>query len=120
MPDCEGLPVIDETDDPLAKSRRTIESYEGYADRYVSIRRDPNERELAALRQVASIAGLGGQVLEIGSGPGYDADFLETLGVLGNAIAASVVAQWEGGFETPQPPEIEPPHAPTHGLSGQA
>jgi len=40
--------------------------------------------------------------------------------VLGNAIAASVVAQWEGGFETPQPPEIEPPHAPTHGLSGQA
>jgi Na+/H+-dicarboxylate symporter len=40
--------------------------------------------------------------------------------VLGNAIAASVVAQWEGGFETPQPPEIEPPHAPGHGLSGQA
>jgi Na+/H+-dicarboxylate symporter len=40
--------------------------------------------------------------------------------VLGNAIAASVVAQWEGGFETPLPPEIEPPHAPGHGLSGQA
>jgi SAM-dependent methyltransferase len=75
------MPVIDETDDSLARSRRTIESYEGYADRYVSIRRDPDERELAALRQVASIAGLGGEVLEIGSGPGYDADFLETLGV---------------------------------------
>jgi Na+/H+-dicarboxylate symporter len=40
--------------------------------------------------------------------------------VLGNAIAASVVAKWEGGFETPQPSEIEPPHAPGHGLSGQA
>jgi Na+/H+-dicarboxylate symporter len=40
--------------------------------------------------------------------------------VLGNAIAASVVAKWEGGFETPQPSEIEPPHAPGHGLGGQA
>jgi Na+/H+-dicarboxylate symporter len=40
--------------------------------------------------------------------------------VLGNAIAASVVAKWEGGFETPLPSEIEPPHAPGHGLSGQA
>jgi Na+/H+-dicarboxylate symporter len=40
--------------------------------------------------------------------------------VLGNAIAASVVAKWEGGFETPEPSEIEPPHAPGHGLAGQA
>lgn len=75
------MPVMNETDDSLARSRRTIESYEGYADRYVLIRRGPDEREQAALRQVAAIAGLGGQVLEIGSGPGCDADFLETLGV---------------------------------------
>ena len=40
--------------------------------------------------------------------------------VLGNAIAASVVAQWEGGFETPQPAEFEPPHAPGHGVTGHA
>jgi Na+/H+-dicarboxylate symporter len=40
--------------------------------------------------------------------------------VLGNAIAASVVSKWEGGFDPPVPPEIEPPHAPTHGLSGHA
>jgi SAM-dependent methyltransferase len=77
----EGNAVIDQTDDSLARSRRTIESYESYADRYALIRREPDDREQAALRQVASIAGLGGQVLEIGSGPGYDADFLETLGV---------------------------------------
>lgn len=76
-----GIPVINQVDDSLARSRLTVESYEGYADRYVSIRRGPDEREQAALRQVASIAGLGGQVLEIGSGPGYDADYLETLGV---------------------------------------
>ena len=70
-----------ETQDSLASSRRTIESYEGYADRYAQIRRGPDDKEEAALRQVASIAGLGGHVLEIGSGPGYDADILETLGV---------------------------------------
>jgi len=40
--------------------------------------------------------------------------------VVGNAIAASVVARWEGGFEPRQSAEIEPPHAPSHGISGQA
>ena len=38
--------------------------------------------------------------------------------VIGNAVAASVVARWEGGFDDPQPAEIEPAHAPSHGLSG--
>ena len=38
--------------------------------------------------------------------------------VVGNAVAASVVAKWEGGFDAPEPPEAEPPHAPSHGLSG--
>ena len=40
--------------------------------------------------------------------------------VVGNAIAASVVARWEGGFEPREPAEIEPPHAPSHGLGGHA
>lgn len=40
--------------------------------------------------------------------------------VLGNAIAASVVAKWEGGIDPPAPAEIEPPHAPGGGLAGQA
>ncbi|HZU52137.1 MAG TPA: dicarboxylate/amino acid:cation symporter [Sphingomicrobium sp.] len=34
--------------------------------------------------------------------------------VVGNAVAASVVAQWEGGLISTQPPEIEPAHAPSH------
>lgn len=34
--------------------------------------------------------------------------------VVGNAIAATVVAKWEGGLEEPLPAEIEPPHAPSH------
>lgn len=72
---------MSKTDDSLARSRRTIDSYESYADRYAEVRGGPDPREEAALRQVASIAGLGGLILEIGSGPGWDADFLETLGV---------------------------------------
>jgi len=39
--------------------------------------------------------------------------------VLGNAIASSVVAHWEGALGAEQPAEIEPPHAPSHGISGQ-
>ena len=34
--------------------------------------------------------------------------------VVGNAVAASVVAQWEGGLISEEPPDIEPPHAPSH------
>jgi Na+/H+-dicarboxylate symporter len=39
--------------------------------------------------------------------------------VVGNAVAASVVAKWEGGFNPPEPADGELPHAPSHGLSGQ-
>ena len=38
--------------------------------------------------------------------------------VVGNAIAATVVARWEGALDPPMPAEIEPPHAPSHGLTG--
>ena len=33
--------------------------------------------------------------------------------VVGNAVATVVVAKWEGELDPPEPPEIEPPHAPT-------
>ncbi len=39
--------------------------------------------------------------------------------VIGNAVAASVVARWEGELDPPEPVDIEPPHAPSHGLSGR-
>ncbi len=32
--------------------------------------------------------------------------------VVGNAVATTVVARWEGVLGDPKPPEIEPPHAP--------
>ncbi len=42
--------------------------------------------------------------------------------VVGNAVASVAVAKWEGALETLEPPEIEPPrapsHTPEHGLRG--
>jgi Na+/H+-dicarboxylate symporter len=34
--------------------------------------------------------------------------------VVGNAVAASVVAKWEGDFQPLGPADVEPPHAPSH------
>lgn len=66
----------------LAQSRRTVESYEDYAVRYDEIvGHVPHPNDQAALKRAAAIAGPGGRILEIGSGPGRDADFLEGLGV---------------------------------------
>jgi Na+/H+-dicarboxylate symporter len=33
--------------------------------------------------------------------------------VVGNAVATSVITQWEGMLEKPEPEEVEPPHAPS-------
>jgi Na+/H+-dicarboxylate symporter len=32
--------------------------------------------------------------------------------VVGNAVASTVVAKWEGGFDPREPADVEPPHAP--------
>jgi Na+/H+-dicarboxylate symporter len=34
--------------------------------------------------------------------------------VVGNAVASSVVARWEGDLDREEPADIEPPHAPSH------
>jgi Na+/H+-dicarboxylate symporter len=34
--------------------------------------------------------------------------------VVGNAVAASVIARFEGELDPVEPPDIEPPHAPSH------
>ena len=34
--------------------------------------------------------------------------------VVGNAVAATVVARWEGELDVEEPVDIEPPHAPSH------
>ena len=70
------------TTSTLSQSRRTIASYETEADHYSTVvSAIPNVFVQTAFRRVADIAGPGVRVLEIGSGPGFDADFLETLGL---------------------------------------
>ena len=66
----------------LTISRRTIGSYESYARDYDAlVSPTPPPDVESALRRLATLAGPGGRILEVGSGPGRDADFLETLGV---------------------------------------
>jgi SAM-dependent methyltransferase len=60
-------------------SARTIASYEGFAGEYNAIVGEtPSARDAVALQRLAEA---GPDVLEIGSGPGRDADYLESLGV---------------------------------------
>jgi SAM-dependent methyltransferase len=65
----------------LESSRRTVAAYEDYAVRYdeiVATAPWPNER--LALRQLMAAVESGGRILEVGSGAGRDADFIESLG----------------------------------------
>lgn len=63
-------------------NRRTVAGYERCARDYAaSVDSTPSPSGAEALRQLAMAVGPGGRVLEIGSGPGWDADFLETLGI---------------------------------------
>lgn len=66
----------------LAANLKALEWYEDSADYYASLCVDsPTEREKERLHVLARIAGEGGTILEVGSGPGADADYLDTLGV---------------------------------------
>lgn len=66
----------------LARMRQTVQSYAGFAreyDKLVDPNRPPHIQE--ALRRLVQALPSGGTVLEIGSGPGRDADVVESLGM---------------------------------------
>lgn len=68
------------TDD--ANNRRTLDDYERSARDYLAkVDSTPSPLGAAALRRLAAVVAPGNRVLEIGSGPGWDADYLETLGI---------------------------------------
>lgn len=70
------------SDKALATSAQTIAAYEDYAEQYSrNVAHVPSANDEAALRRIATAAGPGGRILEIGSGPGWEADFIEALGV---------------------------------------
>jgi 2-polyprenyl-3-methyl-5-hydroxy-6-metoxy-1,4-benzoquinol methylase len=65
----------------LKNNFRTIQSYEGYADDYDGLCGEiPSPNVEAALRQLMAVVTPGGQILEVGSGPGREADFIESQG----------------------------------------
>jgi SAM-dependent methyltransferase len=62
-------------------NQRTVAAYEGYAREYAhAVSRQPSASGADALRRLAAATPAGSQILDIGSGPGWDADFLESLG----------------------------------------
>lgn len=66
----------------MTENARTIASYESYADQYDrNVAVYPGPHDAQGLKRLAEHVGKGGCILEVGSGPGRDADFLETLGV---------------------------------------
>lgn len=73
---------IENNDVKSSNNDRTVAAYENYARRYAAnVSRQPSESGASALRRLADMLPSGGRVLDIGSGPGWDADFLEGLGV---------------------------------------
>ncbi|MGN8080615.1 class I SAM-dependent DNA methyltransferase [Variovorax sp. 22077] len=68
----------------LERSRRTIQSYDAHAREYNAIVAEhPLQPEIAdSMRRMMEYVPAGGSVLEIGSGPGRDADFVESLGAV--------------------------------------
>lgn len=65
----------------LKNMDRTIRSYDGFAREYNAIVADHPPPEIEdALRHMMQCVPAGGTVLEIGSGSGRDADFVESLG----------------------------------------
>lgn len=67
----------------LANTRRTVRSYEGFAreyDKLCSEQLSPDVED--ALRRMVQCVPVGGSVLEIGSGPGREADFVESVGAV--------------------------------------
>jgi SAM-dependent methyltransferase len=61
---------------------RTVAAYENYARRYAAaVAQTPSDSAAASFRRLVDVLPAGGRVLDIGSGPGWDADFLEGLGL---------------------------------------
>ena len=65
----------------LTHNERTLQMYEGYAHNYALLigpLPDPDRRQW--LERLSAEAGPGARILEVGSGTGCDADYLESLG----------------------------------------
>ncbi|WP_426699882.1 class I SAM-dependent methyltransferase [Rhodanobacter sp. Col0626] len=69
------------TEDSCGNNRRAVADYERSAREYVATVEGRPSASVEALRRLAAAVAPGTRVLEIGSGPGWDADALEALGI---------------------------------------
>ena len=68
--------------DDLALNRATVAGYDASAESYAAeTDHAPTADHLEALERLAEAVGPGGRVLEVASGPGWDADRLEAMGL---------------------------------------
>lgn len=68
-------------EDVCDNNRRTVADYESSAREYAATVAGRPSASAEALRRLAAEVGPGKRLLEIGSGPGWDADALEALGI---------------------------------------
>ena len=68
--------------DEIERNRETVSGYDACADSYAAeTDHDPTPDHLEALERFVAAVAQGGRVLEIASGPGWDADRLEQMGL---------------------------------------
>jgi 2-polyprenyl-3-methyl-5-hydroxy-6-metoxy-1,4-benzoquinol methylase len=68
--------------DPADKNQRTAKAYDDYAERYAEVTRESHfESRDEALDLFMARVKPEGRVLEVGSGPGWDADLMESRGL---------------------------------------
>lgn len=100
----------------LSKNRRTVQSYErsarGYAE---AVAPDSFDVVPATLRRLAEIVGPQGTVLEVGSGPGWDADLVESLDV---AVRRTDITEAFLEFQAQRGKRVEPLDLITDDLGG--
>ena len=102
-----------------AANRRTIDSYERIAREYADdTAPDPSgagEFSGAGLRRLVDALPAGGTTLEVGSGPGWDADFVESQGV---AVRRTEVAAAFIDFQADRGKQVEKLDVTTNELGG--
>ena len=70
------------TSDDLARNRATVAGYDASAASYAAeTDHAPTAEHVQALERLVAAVGPRGEVLEVASGPGWDADRLEAMGV---------------------------------------
>ena len=68
--------------DEHAHNRETVSGYDACAESYAAeTDHEPTPDHLEALERFVAAVGSGGRVLEVASGPGWDADRLEAMGL---------------------------------------